>query len=465
MRIASILFCLVYLTSFAEKRPNVIVFYTDDHGYADLSCQGSVPDIRTPHVDALAKSGVRALHGYSTAPQCVPSRGGLLIGRFQSKFGLENNNDSLDGFNREETIAERLSEVGYTTAQFGKWHLGPTNKITEHGFKHVFAQNINAPLMANIDIHGKDLPMGKIKNTEYHVIGCSKAAVSVIKRYQEQPFFLYIAYRAPHVPLDAPQEYLDRFPGEMPERRRQALAMLSAVDDGVGMVMNTLDQLKLKENTLVFYIGDNGAPYKMFKHDAPGGGPGWDGSLNDPMNGEKGMLTEGGIHVPYVVSWPNQIKPDQVYEHPLSSLDVAATITQYCKLSVPQNKLDGIDIIPYLSGEKNMAPDRALTWRWLNQAAYREGDWKYYRAAGREYLFNLKDDLSEKKNLIQQYPEISSKLKKELSEWDKGLIPAAPLSAEKSSTINKFLDFYLDGKDIPFTEFKKPKKKRKKSNQ
>lgn len=460
MRSFVIAICFLAVFSvYADERPNIIVFYTDDHGYADLSCQGIVSDVKTPHVDALAASGARALHGYSTAPQCVPSRGGLMTGRFQSKFGLESNNDSLNGFNKETTIAERLSEAGYVTAQFGKWHLGPTPKITDHGFKHVFAQAGDGKYAANISLEGQDQNMQQSSNDEYHVIGCSKAAVSLIKRYRDQPFFLYIAYRAPHVPLDAPQEYLDRFPGEMPERRRQALAMLSAVDDGVGMVMNTLEDLKLKENTLVFYMADNGAPLKIHKHDAPGGGPGWDGSLNDPLNGEKGMLTEGGMHVPFVMSWPRKFKSAQVYPHPVSTLDVAATIVGQCGLKADPEKLDGVDLTPYLSGERQDAPHKALAWRWLSQSAYREGDWKYLVGDGREYLFNLKEDLEEKNNVLKQYPEIAERLKQDLQKWDKTLIPARE---GKTDNLNRYFDFYLEGKQIPFTEFEKPEKKKKK---
>ena len=237
--LATLTLCLVLasagaLSATSPARPNLIVIYTDDHGYADLGIQGILPDLKTPHIDALARSGVLAKHGYSTAPQCVPSRAGLMVGKFQSRFGVESNGDTLEGFDRETTFATRLQRVGYATAQFGKWHLGPNPEITRHGFKHVFSQNAGQPFSANITLDGQDRPMSNLPPELYHVDGCSRAAAALIERYQREPFFLYIAYRAPHVPLDARQKYLDRFPGKMPERRRQALAMLSAVDDGPG---------------------------------------------------------------------------------------------------------------------------------------------------------------------------------------------------------------------------------------
>ena len=213
-------------------------------------------------------------NGYITAPQCVPSRGGLLSGQYQNKFGLEANGKSTDGFKNTLNIAERLKQAGYVTGMAGKWHLGPGNKIVEHGFDKVFHKNSNRPGTANFDLNGKDVPLGEEKTGMYHLDACSGAACAFIERFKDQPFFFYLAYRAPHVPLDAPQKYLDRFPGKMPERRRKALAMLSAVDNGVGRIMETLRKHKIEENTLIFVISDNGAPLKIHKLDAPGGGPG-----------------------------------------------------------------------------------------------------------------------------------------------------------------------------------------------
>ena len=449
LRLMRIVFCwLICLSSVAvaQRPPNIIVFYSDDHGHADLSCQQVVDDIRTPHIDAMAAQGVLAAHGYSTAPQCVPSRAGLLVGKFQSKFGLESNGDALDGFNQETTIAKRLQQAGYVTAQFGKWHLGPTPQITDHGFQYVFAQNANRPFAANIDLDAEDRPMGTLKNQRYHIDGCSEAAAALIRRFSDQPLFLYVAYRAPHVPLDAPQKYLDRFPGEMPERRRQALAMLSAVDDGVGLVRKTLQECGLSEQTLVFFIGDNGAPLKIHKLDAPGGGPGWDGSLNDPLNGEKGMLSEGGMHVPFVISWPGKIQGGQVLSHPVSALDVAATAAAVAKLNVKGNDLDGVNLLPHLTGEAKTAPHDYLMWRWIAQSAVRDARYKYLRGGQREYLFDLQEDIEEKHNLLDQHPEIAKRLRTQLENWAETLKVRGLAIKPMSGTWEQYYDYYLDGK-------------------
>ena len=440
------LWCVATVSDAADSRPNIIVFYTDDHGHADLSCQGVLGDIKTPHVDALAKGGVLARHGYSTAPQCVPSRAGLMIGKFQARFGVEANGRDLSGFNKEVTIAERLQGAGYVTAQFGKWHLGPGPKITDHGFRHVFNQNSGRPFASNITLDGKDRPMLNLPPEIYHVDGCSRAAASLIERYKEEPFFLYVAYRAPHVPLDAPPKYLSRFPGKMPERRRQALAMLSAVDDGVGLITSTLAKHGLSEKTLIFYIGDNGAPLKIHKLDAPGGGPGWDGSLNDPLNGEKGMLSEGGMHVPFVVSWPGTIPAGQIYDHPISALDVAATAAEIARLETQPADLDGVNLIPHLTGKKTTPPHEVLTWRWVAQSAIREGKWKLLRGGEREYLYDLETDLEEKHNLAAKHPEIATRLRNRLSTWASELDPPGLASGEMSKAATGYFDFYLDGK-------------------
>jgi arylsulfatase A-like enzyme len=455
----------VLCSSLYAAKPNIILIYTDDHGHADLGIHGVVKDIKTPNLDALARSGVVATHGYSTAPQCVPSRGGLMTGRFQGRFDLDNNGSALDGFNKQTTIATRLQNAGYATAQFGKWHLGPTEAIAKHGFKHVFSQNAQRPFSANITLDGQDRPMSDLPPSEYHLDGCSKAAAAIIERYKDQPFFLYVAYRAPHTPLDAPKRYMDRFPGEMPERRRAALAMLSAIDDGVGLITSTLKKHGLTEKTLIFFIGDNGAPLKIHKIDSPlqGDPGGWDGSLNTPLNGEKGMLSEGGMSTPFLIAWPSTIPGGQVYEHPVSALDVAATAVgvqsrtrddseRSAKASTPTD-LDGVNLLPYLTGENKAPPHDALYWRWMAQSAVREGNWKLLRGGDREYLYDLATDREEKHNLASQHPEIATRLRAKLKTWADGLTPPGMALGPMAATWNDYFDHYLEGKiKAPRTE-------------
>ncbi len=432
------------------KKPNIIVFYTDDHGFADLGIQGSVTDIKTPNIDALARSGALAKHGYSSAPQCTPSRAGLMVGKFQGRFNVDHNGQELDGFNKETTIATRLQKAGYLTAHFGKWHLGATEAIPSHGFTHSFSQHGQRPFSSNITLDGKDRAMSNLPPTHYHVEACSRAAASIIERYKSQPFFLYIAYRAPHTPLDAPKIYTDRFPGEMPERRRQALGMISAVDDGVGLVTDALKKNGLTERTLIFLIGDNGAPLKIHKNDSPLNADegGWDGSLNEPLNGEKGMLAEGGMHTPFVVAWPGTIPGGQTYEHPVSALDVAATAAGIAGITTQPGDLDGVNLVPHLKGEIKTPPHDALYWRWMAQSAIREGNWKLLRGGEREYLYDLGTDLGEKKNLAAKHPEIAARLRAKLTAWCAELNPPGLALSPMAATWNDYYDHYLEGKTI-----------------
>ena len=370
---------LTSLFSYAQKKsvviekPNIIVIYTDDHGYADLGIQGQKSDVKTPHIDQLARDGVRMTSGYVTAPQCAPSRAGMLTGRYQQRFGLdENHNIPLP---LEETIIpQRLKKAGYATGMTGKWHLEPGHidkewiaknipelvgkKIThedipfskilpymtsERGFDDCF-QGSMSNYWTNYDLKGNTIEKQRIFDKRFRLDVQSDAAVTFIDRNHEKPFFFYLAYYGPHVPLEANEKYLSRFPGEMPERRRLALAMLSAIDDGVGRIRETLRKYSIDKNTIIFFISDNGAQLGRTKKDAPSSA--WNGSLNEPLVGEKRMLSEGGIRVPYIVSWPNVLPKGIVYDKMVSSLDVAATSIASAGLA-PSNELDGVNLVPY----------------------------------------------------------------------------------------------------------------------
>jgi uncharacterized sulfatase len=218
------------------------------------------------------------------------------------------------------------------------------------------------------------------------------------------------------------------------------------VDDGVGRVVDALKTNGLTERTLIFCIGDNGAPLKIHKADEPGGGAGWDGSLNDPLNGEKGMLAEGGMHVPFVVAWPGTIPGGQVYPHPVSALDVAATAASLAGVKVNPGDLDGVDLVPYLKGENKAPPHEALFWRWGAQAAIREGKWKLLRGGEREYLYDLDTDLGEKHNAAARHPEIAKRLRERLKAWTEGLTPPGLAVGAMASAWTEYFDVYLDGK-------------------
>lgn len=456
---------------FAAAKPNIIVFFTDDHGYADLSCMGFEKDVKTPHIDRLAAEGVRFTSGYITAPQCCPSRAGLLTGRDQNRFGLISN-----GYGplplTEPTLADRLGSAGYITGMVGKWHLDPNHSDTvftgkhkiadprkippllakkyhpnSRGFQETFCGQINS-YSATYDLEGKRFPAPRmIKTTGDRLDRQSDAAVKFIDLHHEKPFFLYVAHFAPHVPLASSKKYLDRFPGEMPERRRYALAMISAVDDGVGRVMQKLKDYNIDENTLVFFIADNGAPLKLDMKDDPvhlDGGY-WDGSKNTPLNGEKGMLSEGGIRVPYVMRWKGTIPSGQVIATPVTSLDVAATSTAAAGIPRP-DALDGLNLLPMLA-EKQPLPERALHWRFWRQSAIRKGDWKLLKFADRAtYLFDLSKDPGEQKNLSEEHPEIAARLEAELAAWNATLVPADPGSPQEHVFYSRYFNLPMPGK-------------------
>ncbi len=451
--------------AYAQNQPNIIVIFTDDHGFADLGIQNQVKDIKTPHIDQLAKEGVLMTSGYITAPQCTPSRAGLLTGRYQQRFGLDENG-TIPLPLEETIIPQRLKKAGYVTGMTGKWHLEPNHiehewisenmpelkgkKVapadipfskklpympSERGFDDCFQGEMTG-YWVNYDLKGNTIEKQHITDKRFRLDVQSDAAVTFIDRNHDKPFFFYLAYFGPHVPLEATEKYLSRFPGDMPERRRYALAMLSAIDDGVGRVKESLNKYKIADNTIIFFISDNGAPLKITKEDIPISfkGGAWDGSLNDPYVGEKGMLSEGGIRVPFIVSWPAGLPKGTTYDKPVSSLDVAATSVALAGLK-PDKELDGTNIIPYLNGTKNGDPHKALYWRFWDQSAIRMGDWKFLKAGNREFLFDVESDEHENNNLISQYRDQAKKMKSKLEKWAEELhhpgLPDGKIGREK----------------------------------
>jgi arylsulfatase A-like enzyme len=416
----------------AGDKPNIILIYSDDHGWADLGAQGVDQDIRTPHLDAMAREGVRFTRGYVSAPQCVPSRAGVLTGRYQQRFGVEDNNKGPLPL-EQLTIAERLKAAGYVTGQVGKWHLDLTGDKKDEkslrvskqhmphaqGFDEYFRGELRQ-FYASHDLQGKpfaDAPH-LVADNRFRVVVQTEAALSFLDRRAakpEQPFFLYLAWYAPHVPLESPEPWFSKTPAHLPKERRQALAMIAAMDEGLGQLRAKLQATGQDKRTLIFFIGDNGAPL----------GKAWDGSLNAPLIGQKGMLTEGGIRTPFVAAWPGRLPAGTVYEKPVISLDVAATAVALAGL--PKDPaLDGTDLLPFLDGRASGAPHERLFWRWGSQAAVQEYPWKLIRLGEREQLlFDISqpDGENAKKNQFSAQPAIADRLNQALKAWSETLQP------------------------------------------
>lgn len=427
--------------------PNIIVIFTDDHGYGDMGYLGIHDDLKTPHIDALARRGVTMTDGYVTAPTCTPSRAGLMTGRYQQSFGVDIQIDltveegwqNLDAL---ETIAERLQDKGYATGMAGKWHLGKPRSINDHGFDMSFEAIGGKKNSVNFMPEDYGLTSPQLALDGYHIDQGALVAKAFIEKHKEKPFFFYWAPRAPHVPLDAAQKYLDRFPLAT-GRRQQALAMLSALDDGVGGMIESLEQAGVLDNTLIFFIGDNGAPLRVTKREDGPNYSGWDGSLNDPLIGEKSLLLEGGIRVPFIVSWPARIPSGVRYDQPVTTLDVAATAAVAAKLETDSDA-DGKNLLPYLEGDIKSPPHADLYWRFRSQSAIRSGDWKLIQYNKKSYLYNLREDLSEQTNLIDEEPTRREAMETELEQW-LAQLPNPALSRPKpAARTDIFYQHYLE---------------------
>jgi arylsulfatase A-like enzyme len=431
-----ILVCLAACALQAARPPNVLIIFTDDHGWADLGANGVDAHIHTPNVDRLAAEGVRFPRGYVTAPQCTPSRAGLISGQYQSKIGVESNGLPLPL--EVVTLPEHLKKVGYVTGISGKWHLQVTTnpnatsrrnrflKVRDllphaQGFDEYFT-GVMQDYTASHALDGTPYPDAprEVKEQGCRVVIQTEAALGFLKRRAtnpDQPWFLYLAYMAPHTPLEWPEPWISQVPENLPKERRSALALIAAIDDGVGRVRAQIRTMGQENNTLIFYIGDNGAP--LAPEDPNARRNPWDGSINLPMRGQKGMLSEGGIRVPFVAAWPGTIPGGQVFDHPVISLDVAATAVAAAGLPHPP-ELDGVDLLPHLTGRKQGPPHEALYWRWVDQAAIQEFPYKLLLPGGEKPLLiditepeneHLQHDLSDEK------PDVAARLRKKLDTW------------------------------------------------
>lgn len=413
-----------------KEKPNVIIILVDDLGYMDVGFNGC-KDIPTPNIDRIATNGVKFTDGYVTYSVCGPSRAGLITGRYQDRFGFGRNplfapNDIEQGLPlTEETLATVLKREGYHNMAIGKWHLGGHKELRplKRGFDEFFGfltgghyyfpedwvLNDLSELTNQYSAYKTKLLRNdtRINETEYLTDALSREAVNFVKAKKGKPFFLYLAYNAPHTPLQATEKYLNRFKNIKDKKRRTYAAMVSAVDDGVGLILDQLEKTGLDKNTIVYLLSDNGGPEIH------------NGSDNGPLREGKGWLYEGGVRVPFAMQWKGTIPGGTVYHNPIISLDIFATVSAMAGAK-PKNKLDGVNLIPFITGEKQSRPHKMLYWRQYDKGSYaiRAGDTKLINADGKsEEVFNLKNDKGEGINNISDQEKEAKKSLKLINKW------------------------------------------------
>jgi len=409
----------------AAERPNILLIVGDDMGYADVGFHGC-KDIPTPHLDALAAAGVRCTNGYVTGPYCSPTRAGLLTGRQQNRFGHEYNPGGVNGLPLTEGILpERLAKAGYATGMVGKWHLGsqPTQTPPSRGFAEFFGFLGGAHSYFNAGgiVRGNQ----PVKEMDYTTDAFGREAAAFVRAHADKPWFLYLAFNAVHTPMDATDARLAKFASIPDKKRRTYAAMMSALDDNVGRVRQALQDSGQAGRTLVFFISDNGGPTMN--------GTTTNGSVNLPLRGSKRTTLEGGVRVPFLVAWPDRIKP-AVYDLPVVQLDLHATALAAAGVApLAEWKLEGVDLLPYFAGTAKAAPHEALYWRFGEQMAIRQGDWKLVRYDGNAdtntgkrqpvsaaRLYDLSKDIHEDKDLAAEQPEKVKQLQARWDEWNRG---------------------------------------------
>ncbi len=421
----------------ADPRPNVVLILVDDAGYADFGFSGD-PEMPTPHIDSIAAAGVRFTQGYNAASVCSPSRAGLLTGRYPQRFGHEFNiprqaqpGADLDDIGlplAERTLADALRAEGYATAAVGKWHLGlapafhPLNRGFDRFFGFLYGSRSYFPL-ADASDRGLHLWRDLEPHPEqdgYLTDVLAERAAALIGELRERPFFLYVAFNAVHTPMHAKPEHEALFAGIDDERRRTLAAMTAALDDAVGRILETLRALQLEDDTLLFFVNDNGGATN-------------NASSNAPLRGQKGDKFEGGIRVPFLAQWPGTLPRGSDYDYPISSMDIFPTAMAAAGAAAPGN-LDGVSLIPFVTGELEGPPHRTLFWRRGALAAVRsvgeDGDFKLIRVDGSTtWMFDMAADPYETANLLQSgsahenESRIRAYLEGALQDWEAETLP------------------------------------------
>lgn len=425
-------------------RPNIIVIYTDDLGYGDLSCMGET-HVHTPHLDALAQSGIRFTDWYSNCAVCSGSRASLMTGQYPDRAGVngvlrsDRSSEGLPDSKRENTIAHALGDEGYRTALFGKWHLGVTERSMPHnfGFQQWFGHlsgciDYYSHLFYYMQAQGID-PLHDLwengseiwRNGEYMTSMITGRSVNYIHECarDSEPFFLYTAYNAPHYPMHAPREYMDRF-DHLPWDRQVMAAMIACMDDGVGEIIAALEEEGIREETVIFFSSDNG-PSRETRNWMDGTKDPYYGGTTGGLKGHKGTVWDGGVREPAIMSWPGTIAPGQVSHEMAIMMDIFPTMLEAAGGDPSRYELDGVSLLDMLvNGGPN--PHDWIAWNLRGQRAIRRGDWKLvlngiFRDSDETpppiWLSKITEDFSEATNLADENPDEVWYLREILDPW------------------------------------------------
>lgn len=411
----------------SDPPPGIVFLYADDAGYADFGFQPAVrDDMRhlTPHIDSLARDGARFSSAYMSASVCSPSRAGLMTGRYQQRFGHDNNippGYMRGGLPLSETfVARRLHDLGYATGLVGKWHLGYPEEYhpNERGFGFFYGClqgsrsyfPIDQPSPHRVFLENREpTPEGG-----YTTDRIGEAACRFVREHADQPFFLFVSFTAPHGPMQAKPEDLELLSGIKPTRRHKYAGLVKALDDNCGKILECLEETGVADHTLVIFTNDNGGQTQT-------------GADNFPLQGRKGTLWEGGIRVPMAARWPGVITPGSVIDDPVISLDWLPTFVEASGNPVAgQWQLDGVSLLDRLQGTVDRLPERTLFWRRHGQSvAARRGDWKMIDLReGTDSvprLYHLGEDIGETEDRSDEHPEILQQLQDQTRAWESEL--------------------------------------------
>jgi len=396
-----------------ETAPNVIVILVDDAGYIDFGFMGS-EDLQTPNIDKLANSSIKFTDAHVSATVCAPSRAGLITGKYQQRFGFEANGTAGIGLSDDVvTVADVFKKNGYNTYALGKWHLGEDNSDhpNERGFDNFYGFISGHRSYFPIKNPSKNQMLqnnGKrVTFDGYLTDVLGDQSIKYIEESKDKPFFMYLAYNAVHTPMHAKKVDLEKFKDHP---RKILAAMTWSLDENVGKLMDKLEELEIKDNTIIYFLSDNGGAHN-------------NNSKTGPLKGWKGNKFEGGHRVPFLMSWPNKIKGNKTFDGLTSSLDIFATSIAAANISEENLQLDGVNLIPYLTDEKTNDPHESLFWKKLEVSATRIGDYKLITLNNYgSVLYNLKDDLGETNNLFSTEPIIEKNLQINYKNWEKTLM-------------------------------------------